>query len=65
MRPMLLDDAEGQEAHALGLANRRNEVRPGEFLPMHRKIVLGESWNGGGEESQYKSKQRTGTSHFG
>lgn len=37
MRPVLLDDAKGQQACALGLLNRGGEIPGREFLPIHRE----------------------------
>jgi hypothetical protein len=34
MRPVLFNNAEGQDAHALRLMNRLGEIRPGEFFPI-------------------------------
>jgi hypothetical protein len=40
MRAVLFKDSEGQQARALGLANRSAEVRRRQFFPMHGQFRL-------------------------
>ena len=49
MRAVFLDDAEGQDADALGLRDGVDEVRAGEFFPLGGEL-LGRSGDGSGNE---------------
>ena len=53
MRPVLFDNAEGQHAHTLRLMNRLDEIGPGEFFPIWRKVGLRETGGRGEQENEH------------